>query len=166
MAVEELPDPPPAPEIPRRIMGYPAQWVGMALLALLPILTLAGVFGEVDRSTTAPVAGGYAELTYPARIGHRSAGQITIVLRAGAVPLPPATVHVTDGYLSHFTVLNAWPVFDAFDRAAVPAVPAGETARLVLEVRPNRFGRKAGTVTIAPETGDTVRVIMRTLVFP
>ena len=56
--VDRLPDPPDAPEMPRRISLHPGQWVFVPLMLAIPILALLGFFGgqHTTRAELGPLA--------------------------------------------------------------------------------------------------------------
>ena len=96
-------NPPPAPEIQRRISFYPAHLVGLILLALVPLLALFGVFGEVQANDSARSASFLLQVEYPAQSRHRIFETTTItVTNTSNQPYDAVTVKISEDYIGAF----------------------------------------------------------------
>ena len=79
MSTDDL-EPPEPPKLPRHVRHYPHQWVGIVVLAAMPVLALAGVFGPDIRGTVPRVALAYLFVAGGLRLmGKRAFGQLTPV---------------------------------------------------------------------------------------
>jgi len=79
MSADEL-EPPAPPSHPRRVRHYPHQWVGIVLLAAMPIVALAGRFGPEIQASIPRVALAYLFVVGGLRLmGKRAFGQLTPV---------------------------------------------------------------------------------------
>ena len=73
-------EPPEPPKLARHVRHYPHQWIGVGLLAAMPVLALVGVFGPDIRGTVPRVALAYLFVVGGLRLmGKRAFGQLTPV---------------------------------------------------------------------------------------
>jgi len=163
--IEEA-EPPEAPPMRRRFRTDPFQLIGLAFIAAVPILAVAGIFG-MSRAEVAGRGGGL-ELTVR-YVEHLRFGQThnveIVVTNAGTRAIDTLTVAMDPSYLRGFTDAT-WTPSPArayeVDRADVEA---GESRLVVVTLRADRDGRHTGAVT-ATAGGDTARVVLRTFIFP
>ncbi|HSJ25359.1 MAG TPA: hypothetical protein VK929_11850 [Longimicrobiales bacterium] len=159
--------PPPPPDTRRQIRLYPAQWIGVPVLLLLPILALAGAFGETRATASVTHDGVRYDVEYPTRL---RAGQHTAVLVRVTPLAGPAgdTVEVVfDGaWLDRFTRITAVPEPETPWRLLLPMTATGETAEARVEMEGSRLWQGEGTVRLGRAGGSSMDVVVRTLVFP
>lgn len=158
--------PPELPEINRRLRVGRWQMVGMGLIMLIPVLAALEVFGE--GSATAANRGPTLAISaeYPSRIRHGTPEEVTVVAtNRGPLRLDTVTVRFDSNYVSRFTDPQFVPsTSDAYEVDLV-GVEAGEMRVIRLGMRANEYGRHRGAIT-AFNGADTVRVTVRTIVFP
>lgn len=158
--------PPPAPEMRRGIRLYPHQWVGIPILALLPLLALLGVFGKTRdaRTSTGPVLEIRAE--YPARMRYKMLDDVAVRVgnRSGA-PLDSVTVHFEESHLAGFSNVTFTPQASEVYRVTLGRLDPGEERAVAVEVQAERYGRWTGAI-VAATGNDTAAVEVSTLVFP
>lgn len=169
-----VPEPPSAPPVdaPRAPEGAPRlvltrkQWVGLPVLALIPALALAGVFGDRTATVGASTPSLGVRVAYPERLRYRETAQLEIaVTNRGARALDSVRVSLDAAYLAGFTGVRVQPAPRASYEVALARVAPGETRRVEVEVVANRYWRRSATVAVA--AGDeraTVR--FSSLVFP
>ena len=165
MSLETLPDPPPAPEVRRRIRLYPYQWVGLIVLASMPVLAVAGTFGESREAHHGRSAGLDVVVRYPGRMRYKQQHQIEIQLRNVATrAYDTVWVTVDSALLARFSDVRAIPPFTRAFEVPVVHVAPGESRLVLLEVQAEQYGHHDGVITVA--AGDTVRSAVAVRVFP
>lgn len=160
-----LPEPPPPPEIPRQAKLYPYQWIGLAVIALVPIIAGIGLFGESWKQLRAASGALDVAVSYPDRLRYWQVNQIEVQVRnLSAAPLDSVRVSIDSAFGMRFATLASQPAFEEAFQLAIPRIPPHQTRPVVIEIRADRYGRHSGTLTIA--AADTVRVPLSILVFP
>lgn len=167
MAITNLPDAPPAPHAPRRVRLHPFQWVGLALLLAMPVLALAGVFGESWRVEHVRGANIAVQMRYPSRFRYKQLNQIEVQLRNhSASALDTVRVSLDTAFLTRFSTVRALPAFERPFELALSRVEPGASALVIVEIQAERYGTATGTLTVTSGGGDTVRVPLHVRVFP
>jgi hypothetical protein len=165
MTAHEFPEPPPPPDSPRRAKLYRYQWIGLAFLAILPLLAWVGLLGESWTRVTA--AGGALEVVvrYPDRLRYWQVNQIELQVRNNsAMPLDSVRVAIDSAFAFRFANVTSVPPFQKAFQLAIDRIPPNESRPVVVEMRADRFGRHSGTLTIA--AADTLRVPLAIMVYP
>ena len=169
-----VPEPPPAAPIgaPRAPAGAPRlvltrkQWVVLPVLALIPLLALAGVFGERTASVSATTRSLGVTVTYPARLRYRQTAHLEIAVTSRAAQaLDSVRVSLDTAYLAAFVGVHVQPAPVVPYIVSLAHVAPGETRRVEVELGGNKYWRRNATLEVA--TGDeraTVR--FSSLVFP
>lgn len=160
------PEPPPAPEILRRIRLYRYQWIGLAALAAFPILAVFGVFGGSPATSELRGRGIEVVVRAPTRMRDTQLERIEVRLRnLSATDLDTVRIALDTGFASRFSDVRGIPDFDRPFELTPGGVPANGTAIAFIELRAERRGRQSGTLTITAGA-DTLRVPLRVLVYP
>src|SRR5690606_12259349 len=97
--VDTLPDPPGPPEIRRRLSLYRFQLIGLPFLLIIPLLALAGVFGE--RRDDAHARDGALEVSarYPSVFRYKMIDAIEVDVRnRGDAVIDSVTVSLDTAY--------------------------------------------------------------------
>lgn len=158
--------PPPAPEIERRMRFYRYQWIGIPILALIPLLALLGVFGSSRASSSATGRALELHAAYPARMRYKTVDDIVVRVRnRSAAPIDSVWLHFEERYLDGFSNVDFVPQAEEVYRVPLTQLDAGEVGEVVLEVRAEAYGSRSGRIT-AVGGSDTLDVSMRTLVLP
>ena len=160
------PAPPPAPGMRRHIRLYPHQWVGIPILALLPVLAVLGVFGQTGdaRTSTGPVLEIRAE--YPSRMRYKTLGDIAVrVGNRSGTPLDSVIVNLEESHLAGFSNVTFTPQANEAHRVTLGRLDPGEEGSVAVEVTAERYGRWTGAI-VAAAGSDTAAVEVSTLVFP
>ena len=159
------PEPPPPPHVARQAKLYPYQWIGLAILAVLPIVAAVGLFGESFTTTRASAGALEVAVTYPDRLRYWQVNQIEVHVRnVSAAPLDSVHVSLDSAFALRFANLTSLPTFDESFRIAIPQLPPGRTRTVLIEMRADRYGRHSGTLTISAI--DTLRVPLSVMIFP
>lgn len=160
-----LPEPPPPPHVRRQAKLYLYQWIGLAILVILPVLAGIGFFGQSWKKAHASAGALEVAVSYPNRLRYWQVNQIEVHVRnASGAPLDSVHVSLDSAFALRFANLTSLPTFDESFRIAIPHVPPNRTRTVLIEMRADRYGRHSGTLTIA--AADTVRVPLSIIIFP
>jgi hypothetical protein len=140
MSIHRTDEPPPPPDAPRRLRLYRFQWAGLALLASLPVMALAGVFGETWKVASARSSVLAVTLKYPDRFRYKQLNQLEVQVEN---TIPP------------------WS--QAFELLLTDVRPR-ETRLALVEIQAERYGMHRGTLSVI--AGDTLTVALSTMIFP
>lgn len=163
--------PPAPPEMKRRVTIYPMQALGMSLIALIPLLALLGVFGEVDQRISTTGASFTVQAEYPARTRHRVFETITITItNAAQQAYESATVEVSEDFIASFAEV----AFDVeVDRITPEAYvfqlddfQPGESRIIGVELRADRYWQQNGIVRVSAPGAEPVELTISMFVFP
>lgn len=159
-------EPPEPPEYDRGLeLNWP-QLIGIPLLALIPALAVAGVFGEHWESATAQGAALHARVEYPDRFRARLSKPITVsVENRSSAAYDTVEVVFDTAYMERFTGVNIMPSPGEAYVTSITDLKPGETKRVHVEMLADHVGRHRGQVAVRTR-GDSAVVLLRTTVFP
>jgi hypothetical protein len=153
---------------PRRFKLHAAQWVGIPLIFVVPILALLGVFGE----SREVVVGQSDELgitvEYPTRYRYKQIDRVQVLVENESnMALDTVVVAFDPAYVSRFSTLMFIPsAREPFDVELLD-VRAGETRRVWAELQGEAYGLHRGTIeAYTPGSRDTASVFVSTIIFP
>lgn len=159
--------PPPAPSIERRLRLHPAQWIGVPLLLLVPLLAVLGLFGEARETLDAHAAAISVEANHPTRSRHGLPGHLWLEVRNDSPGvIDTVTVELDPAYAAGFSKLEASPAFERPYLIRLVEVNPGESRRVRLEFEQERYGWRRGELRVRSSGGDTARIRLRTFIFP
>ena len=166
----ESPRPPSLPEPPkvdRRIRIPAHRAVGLALIALVPVLAVLGVFGE-RRNTADAAAGAVAvQVEYPTRYRYEMLNSITAtVTNRSARLIDTVVVRLDSAYTLRFSAVVFTPAAERAFAVPLTDLAPGETRLVEIELQGERYGRHSGDLHFESTTGDTLVVPLRTVIFP
>ena len=158
-------EPPEPPEIRRRLHISPGQGIGIAIIAAIPVLALAGAFGHTTRA--AADSGALSlRVEYPRRTRHEVPERIhVLVMNRSRAMLDTVRVSFDPDYLAHAEGVSFVPEADDAFVVALAGLAPGETRRVLLHAGGRQAGRHDGDLVVAAG-GDTARVRLSTIVFP
>jgi hypothetical protein len=163
---EQPREPPEPPEHDRRLeLAWP-QLIGVPLIALVPVLAIAGVFGEHWTTRSAESARVGVTVEFPDRLRARPSKAMTVAVQnRSSVLLDTVEVIFDSTYVGRFMEVAFIP--EARDAYVVTLtdIPAGATSRVHVELASDRVGRHAGRVSVRTRD-DSVAIDVRTIVFP
>lgn len=159
-----LPDP---PSIDRRVQLPLFRAIGMALVALVPLLALAGVFGE--RRTTETVDGRdiTVRAAFPTRLKYEMLQSIAITVHNRSErSIDTVTVRLDSAYVLRFSGVTFIPDVDQAYAVRLAGVMPGESRLVAVEIQGQRYGRHAGPLHVETTSGDSLSIPLHTLVLP
>lgn len=165
------PLPPQPPEIERKLQFHRLQKVGIPLILLIPILALAGVFGEVAHSDNAASSQLALEVEYPPRSRYTMVDSIRVTVHnASAQPLTAVQVNFARAYIDSFSNVAFTPavdfITDEFYVLELSDLQPQETRVIAIDIKSKEYGHHKGTVTAVPDNGESVTLSLATFVFP
>jgi hypothetical protein len=159
--------PPPPPEVRRRVMLHGAQWIGIPLLMLVPVLALLGVFGESRRHAEAGSDVLRVEVDYPQR--HRTGLRSDIVVRlrnVSSAPLDGVSVAFDPAYFSDaFNVLFNPPA-SAPHEVALPVLEPGAEDEVRVEFEAEHRWWRRGWIRVTRDGRAVAELRIGTFVLP
>jgi hypothetical protein len=163
----DLPDELEAPSVERRFALYRFQLPGLVLLALIPVLALAGAFGESHADAEARAGAIAVRVHHPSRLRFEQITTMDIlVTNAGAVRFDTLVVSIDTTYLSRFSGVTLTPSATAPFDVELTDVAPGESRRVHVEMDAMRAGRHRGMVRVSGGGADTATLDIATIVFP
>jgi hypothetical protein len=161
------PQPPQPPQIERRIELPAPQVVGVAILFLIPLAALLGVFDRSSRDEHAEVAGLEVHLTYPERMRYHQSGSIEVTIRnTSAYRSDSMRVTFDPAYLERFASVTFAPSADEAYSVALPGLDPGRERRVRVDLEADRGGRQRGWVQVEAGPTGHAELPLRTFVFP
>ena len=162
---------PQPPEMKRRVSMYPMQWVGMALIALIPVLALIGFFGETRAQANASSAALALSVDYPVNYRYRVHNPLTVTVRNTSQQVyETMTVAFSTSYISPFADSQFEPELSRLTSEAyeidMEDVQPGETRIVTVVLEGQEYGQHSGTISASAEGADPVQVSVATFVFP
>jgi hypothetical protein len=165
---QEPPQPPPfAPAL--RIT--PFQLIGIALLALLPLLALFGFFDAnhtTERASNGEVA---LQVEYASLHQYRMREEMMVTV-TNLSQQSPITINISfeRGFIDHFTEITFVPDIetvstDGFD-VQLSEVASGETRMVYVELKGQQLWRRTGVISASIDGGQPVSVTVRTWILP
>lgn len=165
MAVDALPEPPPAPSAPRRVRLYAFQWFGLALLAVLPLLAALGQLGETWDEATMSGDALDVSVRWPTRFRYKQLNSITVQVRnVGVATRDTVTVSLDTALANRFSTVRAIPAFARAYEAEITDLRPGESRLVVVELQAEEYGSHTGALTI--ESGEALRMPLSIRIFP
>lgn len=164
--VDDLPDPPGPPEIPRKLSLYRFQLLGLPFLVAIPVLALFGVFG--DRTGTLRGDSGALEVSgqYPSVFRYKTINAIDLHVRnRGRAGIDTITVALDSTYASRFSTITAIPPFTGPFVVDLTDVSPGESRFVRIEIQAERYWSHEGEITVAAGA-DTIRLPLSTMIYP
>jgi hypothetical protein len=158
--------PPEPPYVDRRLRLARPQWIGLPLIALIPVLAMAGVFGERWGADEGVSGALHARIDYPTRLRTRPTKPTTIhVENRSTATLDTIEVTLDSTYLEQFSEVSVVP--SPTDAAALEliGVPPGGIRRVHVQLNAGSVGRHSGRFVVRART-DSVVLRVRSTVFP
>ena len=156
-----------APSVDRRFALYRFQVPGLILLALIPVLALAGVFGESHADAEARAGDLAVRVRHPSRLRFEQISTMDVrVTNAGASRIDTITVSIDTAYLSQFSGVTLTPSASAPFDVELTGVAPGESRHVRVEMDAMRPGRHRGEVRVTAGGADTAKLDIATIIFP
>jgi hypothetical protein len=160
-------EPPPAPDLRRHVRLYTAQWIGIPVLMLVPLLALLGLFGENRARLEAARDGLDTTVDYPTRLrtGQRTHIELHVHNRSD-LPAEDVTVRFEPRYFEHAFNLLFIPVPDAPYEVKLPALAPGAAGRVRVEFELEQRWRNTGGISVFRDGQDTAHTRISTFILP
>lgn len=172
--------PTPPPALPRPSPAYrrvvrlgPLEGIGVAALALLPLLSMLSALGPAHARLATEAPGALTvDLTHPSRLRHQGTGELVIaVTNGGTQAARDLVVALDESYLARFARSDATPAPAAIAsgrvRVPLPPLAPGERASVRVRLEAKDWGRLAGWIELtASDRPALARLAFSTLVLP
>lgn len=164
-------EPPPAPDIGRRVAFERGQPAGILLLLALPLLALSGSL-DVAEGSAATTAGEFeVGVIYPQRSRYKTTHSLEVRLRnTGNQPASQVSVAFEHAYIGAFSEVRFSPMAHrATDDAYVVAlddIAPGETRRIDTSLKAEEYGRHRGDIVVRIAGESRGRLTVETLTLP
>jgi hypothetical protein len=158
--------PPQPPEIDRGLEMNRSQMIGFPIIMLIPILALAGMFGEDWASAEASALRLGMRVEYPTRLRAKLSKPMTVAIEnRSALSMDTVEVVFDSLYIDRFTAVDFIPSAEEVYTVSVTDLKAGETRRVHVELEGDIVGRHSGRI-VARTRDDSAAVVVHTTVFP
>lgn len=158
--------PPPAPELPRRVRLRPLHWVGMAIIAAIPVCAAFGLFGS--SATTGSASSPSIEVTvdYPTRCRYEVLELLEVRVRnRSSQTIEEVTVVFDPSYLNGFSQAQFTPSPERAFEVELKQLKPGETQLISAEIQGEKYGRYRGAI-VARAGAESASVDVSTFIFP
>lgn len=164
-----------SPQLERRFVLYPYQYVGLLIVFGLTILALLGMFDLQVRQVEATGQNIRLTVEYPQRLMFRNFSEMKlIVYNTGVQPLNDLHVQIQASYLDRFSDVNIQPgadaVEDGFYSAPIPTIEPGGNQAVLIQMMGERYGTIDGVIRVmqSDPAGDTelAKVMISTFGLP
>jgi hypothetical protein len=160
------PRPPDPPEVEARLRLSKPQLIGLPIMALLPILALAGVFGERWKTGEAASERLRVRVEYPTRFRARISKPLTVsVENTSSETLESVEVEFDHSYLGNFSSVSFKPDGRDAYTVSLDGLRPHEPRHIHVELEAENFGRHKGSIIVRTD-GHSVSVPIQTTVFP
>jgi len=141
------------------------EFVGILLIALLPVLAVFGVFGPDRRSVVATSAGIGIEVDYPSRLRFENLERLQILVTNNTAAPRDITLEIDPAYLEAYSGLLFTPAPDERYVFRIVGLPSGESRVVSAELSAHEYGKHSGSVRFASADARG-QVEIETLIFP
>lgn len=168
MSTESSPPRPPSPpDMPRALRLYPQQIVSVSVFAIVALLALFGAFGQRNARSSARGVALAMRVEHPARMRYGQRGGLYVwIENASARRLDTVRVAFDTAYINGFSSVTFTPSVERAWAVVLAAVEPHEVRLVHAEFEADRVGLRHGTVSASAVGTDSVRLAVRTLVFP
>lgn len=134
---------------------------------LIPVLALAGVFGERDTSAERSVGSLLVAMKSPTRLRYRQRMTLSMsVTNRGAQLVDDVRVRLDSVYLGRFSSVVIAPAASPDGLVSLGTLLPSSSARVTVTLEGERAGGVRGETMTFDARGDTVRLPLATRIFP
>jgi hypothetical protein len=164
-------EPPRPPEIERRILLTRLQVIGLPILALVPLLALAGVFGLSRGQRSVQENGLVLDVEYPSRARLRASDWLAVTVSNGLdEAVDGVVVRVDRQYVDSFAQVDFTPAVSSVGETDysidLGRLPAGGSRAVTVRLTPREKWRREGSVSVFGDGTLESTVEFATFVFP
>lgn len=161
------PLPPQPPDTEARVRLSLAQRIGLPLMALVPVLALAGVFGERQARREDARGPLLISAQVPTRLRYRQRTTLELsVTNRGVATLNDVRVRIDSSYLDRFSNVSLSPSASPDGAVRFGSLRPKESVRLTVTLEGERTGALHAAAIVSDAEGDTARVALASIVFP
>jgi hypothetical protein len=161
---DDVTGPRPPPRMERKLRLTPRRVAAVALLAALPVASLAGAFSAREQQS-ASASGLSLRVRYPVRTLYRHDEELDIELSSTRL-CERALVQLSGGYLAKFDRLHSLPPAPSRRILYQGPVRLGELRSVLVQGQPAEAGLASGTLSFDCESARGPRVELATIIFP
>lgn len=166
MTETDAPRPPQAPDMPRSFRMSRAQWFMIPILLLIPLLALAGVFGEGWQTATDTDNALALRVEFPERYSYKMVNTIRVeVTNQSEQMIDTVSVAFDPTYIARYSGVVFTPSVDRAYQITLTDVGPRDTRLVTTELQAEQYGRHGGWIR-ATAGADTARVEIHTIIFP
>lgn len=163
--------PPFAPEIQRKFRLYRFQYIGGAVIILIPVLALLGVFGETITRVQEASPELQVEVEYVTRYRYKMLDTLTVsVENLTGETVPALTIRFSRTYVEQFSTVAFSPPEARITGEAyiveLQSIEPGAIRVVQVALQAEKYGIHEGVVSASAEGIAPVSVPIRTIVFP
>lgn len=159
--------PPSAPEMTRRLNFGRFQAVGALIVVAIPIMALAGLFGETWGRTSKANGELAVNVSYPERFRYKQINQIVVTVEnLGTEPVDTVAVDFDAGYVLQFSSPLFIPSAVESFRVPITDLDPGASALVLLKIQGEEYGRHTGEIRVTTSRGDSISLTVSTFIFP
>jgi hypothetical protein len=164
---DDGPTPPQPAQVPRRLHLYGAQWIGLPLIMLIPVVALFGVFDEQRALRHAESAVLEVGLEYPSRLRYQQDGHLLAQVRnRSAHSLTGVRVMLDSSYARSFEGVRYTPPPVGTRHVTFDTLPPGGTQSVRVDLTAQSYWRQRGALDVVTGGGDSLRIVFTTFVLP
>lgn len=164
-----MPDesPPQAPGLRRKLRFGRLQAVGIVAMFSIPLLALAGVFGESWETTRAQSPDLSIHVEYPERFRYKQINKLVVSIEnRGAETMDSVMVAFDPAYVLAFSGPLFIPSASQAFRVPLTQLEPGDTELILLKIQGEKYGRHSGDIRVWNTRGDSLAVTVSTFIFP
>ena len=166
ITTDQVPDPPAAPHVRRRIRIPLEQWIGVALLLGIVVLSAAGILQRYDATVRVAQHGLDIDVTYPTRARYREDVQIIVrIENTSQTPVDTLRVIFPAALFGTVADLQFLPEASGAREVTIADVLPGEPREIEAELRPSWYGRRTGDLVI-DAGARRITITLTTLIMP
>ncbi len=136
-------------------------------MALIPLLALAGAFGERRQPIRSERGGLLLRGLIPSRLRYRQHMTLDIsVTNRGPLETRAVSLRADTAYLNRFSNVSISPAIQPDGAIPLGDLPPGASGRATISLEADRVGVAHGALTVTTAAADSVSVSFQTLTFP
>jgi hypothetical protein len=144
-----------------------AQWLGLPVMGVLPILALLGTFGPRSEPSVAKTGALRISGSLPTRVHFRQRATIVVSLRnLDTNAVSDVRLHLDTAYLGALSNVVVTPALSADGAVHLGTLGPGASASVAIDAEGDRVGTHRGVLIATDAVGDSARLALTTTTFP
>lgn len=158
--------PPSPPDIAPKLRFFRTEMIGMPLIALLPILAIAGLFGPSTASAEGRIGAVQWSIEHPSVTRYENRDRLELRLsNSGDSAVSELTVAFDPEWIHAFAPVSFEPAPETPYVVDVGEIGPGETRLVVIELTAEQYGKYQGRLVIS-DGAQTAIAPLETFIFP